>query len=284
MRAPPSNGRWAPPAERLAFAERFRPAPCLKQVAGEPPHNPRLRRMCRHRLAARVRPGVSSEAAIILKNRVQQNLGSGGAFLEARRFRFVMADALEAGDEDHGGRSYSRHIDRIMAGARHHIARRQARFLGRPPHAADQLRRETNGRRCPDLLFLIGQSQRIEDRRQRKSHALLHLFEDIVLPMSSRWRRSMVKKTSPGTTLRLFGLFSMRPTVATPRANSRPMASTAAITRAAPSKAFLRRYIGVAPVWACSAQTVTSYHLIPCTPVSTPMVAPAFSRIGPCSI
>src|SRR5258706_7334259 len=126
----------------------------------------------------------SSEAAIILKNRVQQNLGSGCAFLEACRFRLVMAEALEAGDEDHGGRSYSRDIDRIMAGARYHIARPQSRFLGRPPHAADQLRRETNGRRCPDLLFLIGQSQRIEDRRQRKSHALLHLFEDIVLPMA----------------------------------------------------------------------------------------------------
>src|SRR5258708_393272 len=124
----------------------------------------------------------SSEAAIILKNRVQQNLGSGCAFLEARRFRFVMADALEAGDEDHGGRSYSRHIDRIMAGARHHIARRQARFLGRPPHSADQLLRETNGRRWPDLLFLIGQPQRIADRRHRKSHPPLHLFAHIVLP------------------------------------------------------------------------------------------------------
>src|SRR5258707_298565 len=98
----------------------------------------------------------SSGTAIILKNGVQQNLGSGCAFLEACRFRFVMAEALEAGDENHGGRSYSRDIDRIMTGARHHIARRKARLVGRAPDAPDQLRRKTNGRRRPDLLFLIG--------------------------------------------------------------------------------------------------------------------------------
>src|SRR5262249_14491802 len=94
---------------------------------------------------AAVRPGISSEAAIVFKDRVQQNLGAGCAFLKACRFRFVVADALEAGDEDHGGRSHSRDIDRIMAGAGHHIARCKARFLRRPPDAADQFGCETNG-------------------------------------------------------------------------------------------------------------------------------------------
>src|SRR5260370_41664897 len=57
----------------------------------------------------------SREAAIILKSRVQQNLASGCAFLEARRFRFVMAGALAAGGQNHWGLTFSRHIDRTMA-------------------------------------------------------------------------------------------------------------------------------------------------------------------------
>ncbi len=108
--------------------------------------------MCRH-LPLHVRPCVSSEAAIVLENRIQQNLGSGGAFVEARRFRFVVADALKARDEDHGGRSGSRDIDRIMAGTGHFTARRKARFRGRPPDAADEFWRETDGGRRPDAAI-----------------------------------------------------------------------------------------------------------------------------------
>jgi hypothetical protein len=99
------------------------------------------------RLAARlVLLMSSSEPAIVFKDRVQQNLGSGAAFLETRRFRFVVADAVAARDEDHSGRTNARGIDRVMAGARYDISRHIARFLGRAPDAADEFRRETDGR------------------------------------------------------------------------------------------------------------------------------------------
>src|SRR5215212_7605905 len=62
---------------------------------------------------------------------------------------------------------------------------------------------------------------------------------------SSGCRRSTVKNTEPGTTLREFGRFSISPTVATPGAYFRPIRSTASIIRAAPSSAFLRRCIGI---------------------------------------
>ena len=94
-----------------------------------------------------------------------------------------------------------------------------------------------------------------------------------------------MKNTSPGTTLREFGRFSISPTVPTAPAHAlRPIASTASISRAAPSSAFLRRCIGVAPVCASWPVSVTSYQRIACTPVTTPMSLPSASRIGPCSI
>ena len=71
-----------------------------------------------------------------------------------------------------------------------------------------------------------------------------------------------MKNTSPGTTLGEFGRFSIRPTVATPGGCLRPTASTASISRAAPSNAFLRRCIGVAPVCASWPVIVTSYQRI----------------------
>ena len=82
-----------------------------------------------------------------------------------------------------------------------------------------------------------------------------------------------MKKTSPGMTLRLFGLFSIRPTEPTASgACSRAMASMRSIIRAAPTSAFLRSRIGVAPVWASWPVTVTSYQRMPWTPWTTPIM------------
>ena len=103
--------------------------------------------------------------------------------------------------------------------------------------------------------------------------------------LSSGWRKSTVKNTSPGTTLRLFGLFSIKPTAPTAfGACSSAIASMRSIMRAAPRSAFLRSRIGVAPVCASWPVTVTSYQRMPCTPWTMPIMRPSSSRIGPCSM
>src|SRR5215471_20524721 len=82
--------------------------------------------------------------------------------------------------------------------------------------------------------------------------------------MVSGWRKSTVRKTSPGMTLRLFGLFSITPTVPTAFGRSRAIASTLSITRAAPTSAFLRSFIGIAPACASSPAIAMSYQRTPC--------------------
>ena len=94
-----------------------------------------------------------------------------------------------------------------------------------------------------------------------------------------------MRNTSPGTTLGELGFTRIEPTVATASgACARAMASTFSTSRAAPSSAFLRRCMGVAPVWASWPVIVTSNQRMPCTPVTAPMSRPSASRIGPCSM
>ena len=45
-----------------------------------------------------------------------------------------------------------------------------------------------------------------------------------------------------------------------------------------------RRSIGVGPAWAFMPVTTTSYQRCPSAPVTTPIVVPVSSRIGPCSM
>ena len=65
---------------------------------------------------------------------------------------------------------------------------------------------------------------------------------------------------------------------------SRPIRLTRSIMRAAPTSASRRRDIGVGPACASCPFTVTSNQRWPCEPVTTPIVVPSASRIGPCSI
>ena len=85
-------------------------------------------------------------------------------------------------------------------------------------------------------------------------------------------RMSIMKNTSPGTTLGEPGFASSRPTV--PTASDAACSATALIAstmRAAPSSASCRRGIGVVPAWVSCPVTVTSYQRMACTPVTTPM-------------
>src|SRR5262245_62589952 len=79
-------------------------------------------------------------------------------------------------------------------------------------------------------------------------------------------RRSTEKSTPPGTTFRELGNTSTIPTVPTASgAYERAIAWTRSISRAAPSNASLRRFIGVAPVWASVPLIATSNQRTPCT-------------------
>ena len=49
-------------------------------------------------------------------------------------------------------------------------------------------------------------------------------------------------------------------------------------------RASRRRFIGVGPAWESCPVAVTCSQRSPMTPVTTPMVVPVFSRMGPCSM
>ena len=54
-----------------------------------------------------------------LQHGVQQHIAAGGDVLGRGTFDLVVADAVEAGDEDHAARGQLGHIDRVMSGPRH---------------------------------------------------------------------------------------------------------------------------------------------------------------------
>ncbi len=101
----------------------------------------------------------------------------------------------------------------------------------------------------------------------------------------SGWRKSTVKKTLPGMTLREFGRTSTSPTVPMPAGGWLSATwLTPSVTRAQASMASFRVGIGVAPAWLSRPVTVTSYQRCPWAPVTTPMVTCSWSSMGPCSM
>src|SRR6516162_3786222 len=101
---------------------------------------------------------------------------------------------------------------------------------------------------------------------------------------SSGWRKSTVKNTSPGMTLRLLGRLSIKPTVPTASGTSRAIAPMRSTIWAAPTSASLRSRIGIAPACASCPVIVTSYQRTPCAPCTMPIIRSSRSRIGPCSM
>ncbi len=108
--------------------------------------------------------------------------------------------------------------------------------------------------------------------------------------MSSSWassgaRRSTLKRTRPGITLRELGNSSIVPTVL--RAwglRSTAMRLTSMTSSLAASSASRRSSMGVGPACASMPCTVTSYQRWPSAAVTTPITRWLFSSTGPCSI
>jgi hypothetical protein len=104
------------PIEALGDAERFRRSrsQMLTPMCGVHPVAVLFERCpgCVERL-----PQVRSrKASIEFKNRVEQDLGTGSAVLRGGRFRLIVTDAIQAGDEDHGGRRNASNIGGIVSG------------------------------------------------------------------------------------------------------------------------------------------------------------------------
>src|SRR5262249_13521914 len=75
----------------------------------------RLKPANENALAARAR--LLGELPVIRQHRLQQHLRALGALLGRGKFRLVMADAVPARHEDHGGRRHAGNIWRVVGGA-----------------------------------------------------------------------------------------------------------------------------------------------------------------------
>ena len=98
---------------------------------------------------------------------VQQEIGAGQRPGEFDRFVHVVADALEAGREDHRRRRHRRHGIGVVAGLAAHLAIGQAEFPGGRPQKLDAFRREQLGAPAPalrDLDLDVGLLGRRHDR------------------------------------------------------------------------------------------------------------------------
>ncbi len=99
----------------------------------------------------------------------------------------------------------------------------------------------------------------------------------------SMWRRSRVRRVSPGTAVTTPGLHSTQPTVATP-SWARATSATARAKRAAAAKLSRRRRMGVVPAWAAWPVSTRRSRSMPTVPVTTPIPSPRSSSTGPCSM
>ena len=90
-----------------------------------------LKQLARTRMALR-------ERAVVIEHGLQQHLRAGGALVLGGEFRLVVADAAEAGDEDHRGRGDAGNICGVVAGAGNHVARGQSAQRRGAAHRGDQ--------------------------------------------------------------------------------------------------------------------------------------------------
>ena len=95
---------------------------------------------------------LSGASTCTREHRVQQHVGPRLEVLGTGILDLVVADAVLAGYEDHRGGRDARNIDRIMAGAAHHLAMRIAECPRRGAHRIDAARVETRRREVVDLL------------------------------------------------------------------------------------------------------------------------------------
>ena len=88
-----------------------------------------------------------------------------------------------------------------------------------------------------------------------------------------------------GTVLREPGMALTSPIVARPHgAFVAASAKAPSIIGQAARQGSRRISIGVGPAWQATPSRLTSSQYAPCMPVTTPIVVPVFSRMGPCSM
>ena len=83
---------------------------------------------------------------------VQQHVAAGFQVLRLRVLDFVVADAVLAGHEDHGGGRDRGHVHRVVSGAGDDVHGRQATVGGALAHLADQVGIEGRG---PEILHVL---------------------------------------------------------------------------------------------------------------------------------
>ena len=231
---------------------------------------------------ARKPESSGAEALVVFQDRVQQHLRSGRALLERRALGLIVAEAAEAGDEDHRRRRHPRDIGGVVTGAGDHVAGGKADLLdavrARRRCTPDRTRPPASPRpllviRRADLAATLG-------RRRKSSRSITSSTA------SSGWRKSTVKKTSPGITLRRIG----RDLDQADRADGAGrMLQGDPIHRSidprCPEQSILAQDASASRRYARPARSPSiSYQRIPCTPVTTPITFCSASRIGPCSI
>src|SRR6185312_15317136 len=77
------------------------------------------------------------ETAVVIQHRLQQHLRARRTLFFRRKFRFVVADTVMAGRENHARGRDTRDVARIMSRTRHHVAHRITRCLRGFTHAID---------------------------------------------------------------------------------------------------------------------------------------------------
>ena len=217
-------------------------------------------------------PPRSASMPVVVEHRLQQHLRALGALLLGGKLRLVVADAAAARHEDHRGRRDARNIGRVVARARDDVARGIAGQLRRAADRRDAIRIEPHRAADPRSA-----ARRTSGRAARRPPAARR---ERPLPSHRARAPSGMAQVDHEEHLARHDVGRVRPVLDPPDGgDARRMlrgrsASTASISRAAPSSAFLRRCIGVAPVCASWPVTVTSYQRIACTPVTTPMSLP----------
>src|ERR1700730_12560847 len=103
-------------------------------------------------VATEIRPDLTSRLLRVrpFDHRLQQDLAARANIALGRVLDLVVADAVLARHEDHGGRRHARDIAGVMARAAHDVHVRIARLLRPAPQRLQQLRGEGRRRYVTD--------------------------------------------------------------------------------------------------------------------------------------
>ena len=139
------------------------------------------------------------------EHRFQQHVTACGEVLGPRVLELVVTDAAFAGNEDHRRWRHAGEVHRVVRGAAHDVAMREIERLRALADRIDEVGRESAGRKVHDLAYL-----HVDATVRSELRAVVVRSSAIERSVaSSAMRRSTLMRTSPGTTLREFGLTCM---------------------------------------------------------------------------